>query len=141
MNLESAVALELILRFKILEKYPKTDDGEKALVKALQLAETKFLAERFVNSWIRNSKRCPMPCDIYQSLDQSGKVVSTTQSYPKIPKGQEIPPPEYYCNQCEDSGWYIVKLPQELADFPGQHYTGAKRCPHPADRRGTRTRV
>jgi hypothetical protein len=79
-----------------------------------------------------------MPCDIYQSLDTPGRTLSTFRSYPKPEPGKEVPPPEFFCNQCQDTGWYIVNLKQEIPGLPGQHYTGAKRCTHPGDSKGTR---
>jgi hypothetical protein len=133
------IATEQALRLKILDKYPKNQDGENALIKALEEScETRFVAERFVSGWIRTQKRCPMPCDVYQSLDTPGKLKSGLKSLPKVPMGQDVPPPEYKCNLCEDTGWYIVEMKEEIPDLPGEHYTGAKRCAHPERWKGTK---
>lgn len=131
------IATAQVTRLKILEKYPKLEKGEEALIQALQeSSETSYIAEKFVTGWIRSNKRCPMPCDIYQGLDAPGRIKSDIRSYPKIPKGQDVPPPEYRCRLCEDTGWYIVEMPQTLPDFPEKHYTGVKRCTHPPEYSG-----
>lgn len=139
---DSASVEELVIKFKILEKYPKTAEGELALMEALSAADTKVQAEQFVNGWIRGNKRCPMPCDIYQALDTPGRRHAGRYSvhyggFPAIPAGAPIPAAEYHCDQCQDSGWFIVPTKKAIPDRPGQFYTAAKRCPHPPDRRGT----
>lgn len=137
--IDQETATGAVLKLKILDKYPKTPEGENALIAALrESAETKFVAERFVSGWIRTNKRCPMPCDIYQSLDTPGRIKSSLASLPPIPKGFDVPPPEYRCKLCQDTGWFIVELKQEIPDLPGEHYTGAKRCHHPPEYAGTR---
>jgi len=130
---------ELVFRLKILERYPKTPEGEQALVEAIQTAETRLQAKQFIEGWIRNNKKCPMPCDVYQSLDSPGKIHSTLRSLPRIPDGKDIPPPEYRCNLCQDTGWYIVKTDKEIFDMPGEYYTAARRCAHPDFARGVLT--
>jgi hypothetical protein len=136
--IDHQMATAQAVRLKILQKYPKSEKGEEALIAALQeAAETGYIAEKFVTGWIRSNKNCPMPCDIYQGLDAPGRIKSNIRSFPAIPKGQEIPPPTYLCNLCEDTGWYILELKQVCTDFPSTHYTGAKRCTHPPEYRGS----
>lgn len=130
---------ELVFRFKILERYPKTTAGEDALIEALQNADSVIQAQQFVAGWIRSAKKCPMPCDVYQSLDTPGRTISTFRSYPLPVPGETIPPPDYKCNLCQDTGWFMVPLRKEIPGLPGQRYMGAKRCAHPADSKGTRS--
>ena len=127
---------ELVFRLKILERYPKTPEGEKALIEALETAETALQAKQFIDGWIRNNKKCPMPCDVYQSLDSPGKIHSTLRSLPRIPDGKDVPPPQYRCNLCEDTGWHMITTKTEIFDMPGQYYTAAKRCSHPPEHKG-----
>jgi hypothetical protein len=133
---DKASVEELVLRLKILEKYPKTSEGEGALVEALQTAETRLQATQFISGWIRNNKRCPMPCDVYQSLDSPGRVKSGIISLPPVPKGQDVPPPDYKCRLCEDTGWFMVTTDKEIFDMPGRYYKASKRCGHPPEHAG-----
>ena len=40
----------------------------------------------------------------------------------------------YACNQCKDTGWYIVRSGKKTHE--GVPYEGAKKCHHPAECRG-----
>lgn len=137
MKLEKEPALDLVRKWKILEKYPTSDAGEEALAEALAKMSPP-IASQYVLNWIRENRKCPMPVDIYSHLGRSQKPARVQISdFPPIPKGEAIPPPEFSCNQCEDTGWYIIELPQRSADT-NIPYTATKRCYHPAEHRGKR---
>lgn len=139
MTLDRQAAHELILRFKILEKFPKTDEGVKALVDALLTVASPVKAERLVESWIKNNRRAPMPCDVYDAIGRASEPMRHASALlPPLPRGQEPPPLEYRCNQCEDTGWYIITTNRPIPDLPGEFYTAAKRCPHPLEARGSK---
>jgi len=132
------VAIELVDRLFGLDKFPKTEAAVDELVKAMIRAENFATARDFVENWLENNRKAPYPCDIYQALDPRREVYDMRrafENFPPLPLGQDAPPPEYFCNQCEDSGWYIVPMRQRIPET-GEPYMGAKKCPHPVSYRG-----
>ena len=132
-------AVELVMRLGILEKFPKGQDGIDALAEALQTAPTEAAAVWFIRDWIKAHPKCPAPCDIYQKFESQSKLETVTQKFPPVAPGEEIPPPEYNCNLCEDTGWYIVQLKEKPWDSD-QPYTAAKKCHHPLNHEGAKKR-
>lgn len=134
-------ASKLVQRFDGLDKFPGSNAAVDELIKAMMEAPHIDAAKHFVDDWLRDHRRAPLPCDLYQAFKPT-KMRKLYENFPSIPPfepGQAIPPPEYFCNQCGDTGWYIVQLPQKTADS-GVHYTAAKRCPHPLSERGSKER-
>lgn len=133
-------ASTLVARFSDLDKFPITDAGQDELIKAMMEAPTVDRGKRFVDDWLRDHRKAPKPADIYQALKPAKmrKLYADFEPLPMPAPGEDYPPPEYFCNQCGDTGWYIIQLPQKTADS-GVNYTAAKRCPHPVDQRGLKT--
>lgn len=135
-------AAALVRRWKILDKYPKLDDGERRLIEALRKAPKLETAETWVEEWIKRNKRCPAVSEVYEEYEYRSNPLTHAANYlPPLPPGVEPPPPEYYCDQCEDQGFYIVKTNRPVPDCPGLYYEAAKKCPHPPERRGLRARM
>ena len=136
MSLNYEFTEQLCRKMQILEKYPD-GPGEKALIESLQKAKTKDIAARFIDTWIENNRRAPMPCDVHKAFNRgAGLERATVEYYPRLPNGVEPPPPEYRCNLCQDTGWFIVKSGRR--SFDGVEYEAAKKCIHPLSQRGTR---
>jgi len=134
------IALGLVERFSGLDRFPASDRGLDELVKAMIEAPDHHVAERFVAHWLKTRKFCPKPCDIHQEFEPLRKPrYQDFKALPPLAPGQEPAPAEYFCNQCEDSGWYIVTMAQKISET-GQNYTAAKRCSHPPSATGKRKR-
>ncbi len=132
--LEKQAAVAQIERLNGLDGYPKKPTAEAELVSVLmRKAPNMRAAQRFVDDWLRNERKCPKPVDIHEHFASAAHITPrvTTQYLRPLAPGEDPPPPEYSCRLCEDSGWVMVQLP-EVIPGTSTHYTTAKRCHHPA---------
>lgn len=134
-------ASTLIRKFKVLPKYPN-DEGEARLIKALQAASEFKYAAKWVEDWINHNRKCPMPCDVFEQFQYrggSGGLDQAQKFLKPLAPGEAVPPPDYYCNQCEDTGFFIVRTDVPMPDAPNWYYEAAKRCTHPPTMRGAKS--